>query len=300
MQRGLISFLKTKSALNVISAFLATAFGSTCAFGEGALAPQTKRDLIESISNGDAVYATSAVVRLIVEHPDQARQIVREAIEFAPQWSTEITTSAAAAFPGFADQITASATGTSSDVLSGTDQQPKARKAHERKNWSMTVFSGALSVSDTSDIYLASGEFEESGVVGIAVAKQFATTSQNLAWEIEFQTSKHIGAQDHWEFVGVILARWSSFPWNDHVRTTFAIGDGLSYATEVPSLEKSTRDDSSTDLLNFLFAEITLAPPDHPDIALSLRYHHRSGMFGTFDGVKDASTVFALGLKYYF
>ena len=98
----------------------------------------------------------------------------------------------------------------------------------------------------------------------------------------------------------MILARWTSFPWNDVVRTTIAIGDGLSYATKTPKLERAAHGESAANLLNYVVAEITLAPPSIEHVSLSIRYQHRSGMFGTFSGVGEASTIFALGMKYHF
>lgn len=52
--------------------------------------------------------------------------------------------------------------------------------------------------------------------------------------------------------------------------------------------------------LNFLFAEVELGLTDIPRWRLVARYQHRSGAFGTFNGVTEASTLFAAGLKYRF
>ena len=47
-----------------------------------------------------------------------------------------------------------------------------------------------------------------------------------------------------WEFNGLIIARWRLFPWDKYLDTSFAIGDGISYATEVPEIEEKKDTDS--------------------------------------------------------
>ncbi len=286
--------------MKIILGLLATFVGGTYAFAAEALTPQIRTSLVEAASIGGPGHVITAVVIAIADHPNQSAEIVREAVRLVPQWSNEILVGALRAFPEFADEIVSgSAVGAS--VFSTNDAEaPLATDMWWHEGWSGTVFLGALSVSDTSDIFSGSVDIEDSGVIGTAVSKKLFNTSENLVWETEVQASKHFGDQDHWEFNALILARWRAFPWNDVVLTTAAIGDGLSIATEVPKLEETTRSDDSTDFLNLLFAEITLAPPAKPDVSLSLRYHHRSGIFGIFDGVTEGSTVFALGLKYRF
>ena len=96
----------------------------------------------------------------------------------------------------------------------------------------------------------------------------------------------------------MLLFRWKEFPWNDTVDTSFAIGDGLSFPTDLPAEELNAHGrGNSGRLLNAVMMEITLADPAMPEWALALRYHHRSGFFRSFSDVGEASTVFGLGLK---
>lgn len=120
--------------------------------------------------------------------------------------------------------------------------------------------------------------------------------------EAEEQLVQHLGDQDHLEANALLLLRWVAFPWNDHVRTTFAIGDGLSYAFETPRLEEELHVDEggTSQLLNYLLLELTLAAPSWKRWSLVGRVHHRSGIFGVFDGVDGGSNVLALGLRYAF
>jgi hypothetical protein len=171
-----------------------------------------------------------------------------------------------------------------------------------QNGWAVTGWSGRLTTENTSDIFTGKLSFEDSYVAGLAVSKElFPVFSDKAAIETELQTLRHFGGQDHWEFTGMLLFRWKEFPWDEHVDTSFAIGDGLSLPTELPAeeLNAHTRGNSGR-LLNSVMMEITLADPDLPEWALALRYHHRSGFFRTFSDVGEASTVFGLGLKRHF
>ena len=62
-----------------------------------------------------------------------------------------------------------------------------------------------------------------------------------------------------------------------HLPTTFAVGEGISYATEVPELEPG---EGASQWLNYLLFEVTFALPKYPEWAIVGRIHHRSGFFG--------------------
>jgi hypothetical protein len=96
------------------------------------------------------------------------------------------------------------------------------------------------------------------------------------------------------------MLRWRNFPWNRFVATTFAIGEGISWASQVPSVEKIDDDNDSRKLLNYLVFEATFALPSHPDLQLVYRLNHRSGAYGLFDDSDFGSNVLGLGLRYHF
>lgn len=130
-------------------------------------------------------------------------------------------------------------------------------------------------------------------------AKEFAGTKNGLTWEVEGQLVKHFGLQHHWETNGLVVARWHRFPWDRYLDTSFAIGEGLSYATKVPELEVARGQDSAR-LLNYLLFELTLALPKYPNIQVVTLMHHRSGAFGLFSGVTGGSNFIGSGIKYLF
>jgi hypothetical protein len=136
-------------------------------------------------------------------------------------------------------------------------------------------------------------------IAALGVAKEFARTGKHLRWELEGQVLKHFSRQDHWELTAALVVRWVTFPWDHYLDTTFAAGDGLSYATDIPRIE-GEKHNTTTRLLNYLLFEFTFSIPEHPEWALVTRIHHRSGVFGMFDGVRGASNVLGAGLRYSF
>lgn len=178
----------------------------------------------------------------------------------------------------------------------------KEKKPWWNKGWAVTLFSGPLT-SQTSSKIFKNADFADSGIVGLAVSKELYTfLNNNLGFEFEAQGVQHFGEQTHFELnPAVFVLRWKCFPWNKTLPTTFAIGDGISIAMKKPKTEVDRRgEDESAKTLNYVMAELTFSPVCLPNWAFVLRYHHRSGLFGTFHGVHDASTAFAAGVKYWF
>lgn len=144
--------------------------------------------------------------------------------------------------------------------------------------------------------------WESSELLALAYSQRFHQFADSGGqWEWEAQVAKHNGAQSHLEFNGLVVLRWQRFPWERHLRTSVAIGEGVSWASEVPPLEEALHPDGdASQLLNYLLLELGLGLPKVPDWDLVFRIHHRSGIFGTFDGVDGGSNVIATGLKWRF
>jgi hypothetical protein len=172
---------------------------------------------------------------------------------------------------------------------------------------------GGRSVTAYTGQYVDSGLFDEivilqewntkdSYLAALAYAERFHTFADGAAqWEWEGQVAQHFGDQTHQELNALVVLRWNRFPWNDSLRTTAALGEGLSWATEVPPLELASQgNDGATELLNYLLMELTFGLPDRKHWDFVLRVHHRSGIFGTFDGVSGGSNVLGFGVKFTF
>jgi len=138
-----------------------------------------------------------------------------------------------------------------------------------------------------------------SQLAALAWSYRLTPTPQNLSWELEGQLVQHFGRQDHQEFNVLINARWNRFPWDNFLDTSAALGWGQSFATSVPPLEpRSDRDERSTRLLNYLLVELDFSPPSRPEWGLVLRLHHRSGVFGLYNGVNGGSNYVGAGIRY--
>ena len=169
--------------------------------------------------------------------------------------------------------------------------------AAAENDWYITLLGGQYSSSKLLEIP-AKVELEDSDTLGLSVSKEFAQWLKHMRWEGELQVIKHFGEQDHWEFVGSVNLRWVTFPWNSYVPTTFAFGEGLSMATDIPDLER--RDPSNSEpaaLLNYILLELTFALPNS-SWSVVARVHHRSGVWGLFG--HSGSNVLAAGIRYRF
>lgn len=163
--------------------------------------------------------------------------------------------------------------------------------------WAMTLYGGPFTKQDFLEFFTEPVEFDHAALVSLAASREFAVLWKHLRWEAEIGVSKWLGHQTHWEFTGAIVARWVTFPWNHYVATTIAVGDGPSFATEAPRLEKENFDEAKR-LQNYVLLELTFGLPRLPQWDLVLRIHHRSGVFGVLGG--SGSSVPTLGIKYKF
>lgn len=165
---------------------------------------------------------------------------------------------------------------------------------------STTLYYGQYTDNAFGDIISGKPIVYENSYIGvIAHAVTLFPKKPTYQWELEGQLAKHAGEQTHWEFNFAVIIRRTAFPWNQYLKTTAAIGDGLSYATVVPPIESASHTNTgASKLLNYFMMEFTFAPPQSKHWSLVTRIHHRSGIYGIFNGVKGGSNIMAIGLKY--
>jgi hypothetical protein len=107
-----------------------------------------------------------------------------------------------------------------------------------RYNWFLTAYSGIHAQEDIGDVFALRAKFEDNAYIGVvALARQFWHYEKYISLEAEGQIGKHFNTDDQWEFVGLIAARWHEFPWNNYVTTSVAVGEGISYYTEISNRE---------------------------------------------------------------
>jgi hypothetical protein len=122
----------------------------------------------------------------------------------------------------------------------------------------------------------------------------------HLTIEPEAGAAYRFGEESEGEFWGSLYFRYDGLPWNDTIYTTLALNTGLSTLTETSKFERDRSDGDSSQVLHNFSPEITFADPDYRDIELVLRLHHRSGIFGTIDGVSSGSTFITTGIRFRF
>jgi hypothetical protein len=120
----------------------------------------------------------------------------------------------------------------------------------------------------------------------------------NLTIEAEGGTAVRFGDESLGEAWAALYLRYDGLPWNDKIYTTVGVNTGLSLLTDLSDFEE-WRDSNgkSSVLLHYLGPELTFADPENKNLELVLRYHHRSGVFGLFDGVVSGSTFISAGVR---
>jgi hypothetical protein len=170
--------------------------------------------------------------------------------------------------------------------------------------WATTLFNGVFTARTFGKTtFNIPGHLESNYLHGLAVSRELWKTEKHFSWELEGMIAKHhgkhkTGYQNYEEYVLAILLRYNTFPWDNFIDTSFAIGEGLSLTSTTP--ERESQRDNSQRLLNYLAIELSFTLPKYPKASIVYRIHHRSGVFGLFGGVKGASDFYLLGLRHNF
>jgi len=178
-------------------------------------------------------------------------------------------------------------------------------------SWNWTVLGGRMTDAAMVDVFVFNFGWDEatlfSGEVGYTLKDDNALvrfldpvlSSIDVVLNLTYQDDP---AGNIFEINPYIMARWSKFPWSKTIRTTFGAGWGLSWASDIPSIEinPNTVNGDYHNIMNYLAAEATFALPDHPDWQLVYRLHHRSGIFGLLGADNVGNTAVQVGLRHYF
>lgn len=179
-------------------------------------------------------------------------------------------------------------------------EDPQPADEDPQYKWALTLYGGLYVQDHIRDVYTCQGKFpDDAYLMVLALSRELWRYKNWCAFEAEGQIGKHFGDMHHWEFNGLLDIRWLLFPWDKYVDTSFMVGDGLSYATEIPEVELAEDEDAQR-LLNYLVFELALGLPQYPQWDAVIRLHHRSGIFGLFGGVHHGSNFVTGGIKYKF
>lgn len=140
-----------------------------------------------------------------------------------------------------------------------------------------------------------------SGIIAGNVSRRFLTILGALDLEAEIGVDQRFGdmhATDTW---AAIDFRWTDFPWNEYVRTTIALAEGGSYASQIDEEERLRANNmQGSNFLNYFSPELTLALPSLPNDELMFRFQHRSGIFGLINHVFGGSSFATVGYRHRF
>jgi hypothetical protein len=138
-------------------------------------------------------------------------------------------------------------------------------------------------------------------IVGGSVSRRILSFRDAVHLEPEIGIAQRFGQQDETEIWVALYFRYSAFPWNRFIYTTVAISTGINYATGISEIEvakaRRTGNSDGSLILHYLSPEITFALPDHRDKELFLRYHHRSGIWGTINGTSGGAQYGTVGFR---
>jgi len=178
-------------------------------------------------------------------------------------------------------------------------------------SWNATLLYGQMTDAALVDVFVFNFGWEEAklltGEIGYTLKDSNpivrfldpVLSSIDVATNLTYQDDP---AGNIYELNAFIMARWSDFPWSKTIRTTFGVGGGLSYASDIPSIEihHNKPDGDYKNLLHYIAVEATFALPKRPDWQLVYRLHHRSGVFGLMGADNVGNTAVQIGLRHYF
>ena len=185
-------------------------------------------------------------------------------------------------------------------------QASEARALADARPWAATVFVGS-SVADGKlrDLIFApqSGSWGDDTVFGATIGRRLARFSTYFMVDAEIGAAYRAGDTNGGDVWAAVYLRYDGFPWTDYIYTTVGFSMGPTYATRLPQVERGTAarpERNQSRFLNFFSPEITFALPSSPQNEISLRYIHRSGVFGLYNGVYEGANAFVVGYRYRF
>jgi hypothetical protein len=182
-------------------------------------------------------------------------------------------------------------------LLSPMDCRADEHDAAQKDN-ALLVYAGKLSQDHWYESFGPGTDFFDSNIAVVALSHTFHRAADlSHSYEIEAQIAQHSGLQDHNEFNLLAAYRWHHMPWSSRFNSSVAFGLGVSYATELPSVEVSRKGESDR-LMAYWHLELALGPPKS-DWQAMLRLHHRSPAFGLF-GDEGGANALTLGVRYAF
>ena len=142
----------------------------------------------------------------------------------------------------------------------------------------LSFYGGPEIISDMTRIFLLQRPLPiwdwragGSGLAATAVSRRLLTWRGVAEVAPEFGAAKRIGDLTAGELWAALLFRWTAFPWNNYLRTTIGVSEGITYATKIDKEEWQFNKRRGSNFLNFFSPELTFAPPGDSDFEVLLR-----------------------------
>ena len=178
---------------------------------------------------------------------------------------------------------------------------PVAAENKSDNQWFISLYTGQYSNTAFNEIIRFNTQFESSHVLVASLGRELGVYREKIGMELEGQVAWHTGDQSHGEINASYTLRWLPFIWDRYLDTSFAFGNGFSYATSDPELEIRESDDGDTNqLLYYFLVEMAFVVPRHEQWDVFVRIHHRSSVFGAIGGITAGSNFVGVGLRHRF
>lgn len=184
---------------------------------------------------------------------------------------------------------------------------PVTKNLYDQYTWAYTYYYGITASDALSRIIRLEFHRWPEHIQSLEVARTLSEDNflrrlvHPLVYVVQFAVNGtyRVGSEEHniAEIDPYFAFRWTHFPWDQYVNTSFAIGEGISYTSSIPALEKKANENTKR-LLNYLMFEASFAIPKYPRLQLITRIHHRSGAYGLYRAGNTGSNDVGLGVRY--
>lgn len=133
-----------------------------------------------------------------------------------------------------------------------------------------------------------------------AVGRRLLRFWTDFTLDAEVGAAFRVGETNSPEVWYAFYFRYDGFPWRNRLYTSFGLSTGLDWLNVLPEVETGTAarpEPNQSKILHYFSPELVFSLPSAPQHELSIRYVHRSGMFGLFNGVWEGSNVLSVGYR---
>lgn len=178
-----------------------------------------------------------------------------------------------------------------------------------RSNWAFEV--GIAMITDNHIEDFAISSFSLDRAHGASGGNIYTFTATRLLGELKWEIGGHTftpqlevpltlevvdenSRSPFLDFNASFAVRWVDFPWNNYVKTSFAMGIGLSYSEKIYLIDIERHPDDYRSHLKFNWPiQLTLALPEYPKHQVMIFIAHQSG-----GHIFDDGGVNSLGIGY--